>query len=118
MWAFCSEGLTVYSIQPGRGYEQAVAILGTDFGGFLVRDGWIVYQRFLRAFYQTCLAHLLRRCQEMLEVARPGAAALPRTVKGILQAGLQLRGSEPDQCTRLGDCSRPVGSTSGPNAEP
>ena len=56
-----------------------------------MRDGGIVYQRFARAFHQTCLAHLLRRCREMLEVARPGAAELPRTVKEILQASLQLR---------------------------
>ncbi len=45
MWAFSSDQLTVYSIQPGRGYEQATAILGTGFDGFLVRDGWAVYRR-------------------------------------------------------------------------
>jgi hypothetical protein len=28
MWAFSNEKLTVYSIQPGRGYEQATAIVG------------------------------------------------------------------------------------------
>ena len=41
MWAFCSENLTVYSIQPGRGYEQAIAVLGADFDGLLscVTDG-------------------------------------------------------------------------------
>jgi transposase len=56
-----------------------------------VRDGWIVYRGFSQAIHQTCVAHLLRRCREMLALARPGAAAFPRTVKGILQAGLQLR---------------------------
>jgi len=91
MWAFSSERLTVYSIQPGRGYEQAAAILGADFDGFLVRDGWIVYRGFTRAVHQTCVAHLLRRCREMLDVARPGEAKLPGTVKEILQASLKLR---------------------------
>ena len=91
MWAFSSDKLTVYSIQPGRGYEQASAILGDDFDGFLVRDGWAVYRRFTQAGHQTCVAHLLRRCREMMEVARPGEAKLARTVKEILQASLKLR---------------------------
>lgn len=91
MWAFSSDKATVYSIQPGRGYEQAKAILGADFDGFLVRDGWAVYRRFTQAVHQTCVAHLLRRCREMLEVATPVAARLPRTVKEILQTGLKLR---------------------------
>src|SRR5271157_4078207 len=91
MWAFSSAAVTVYSIQPGRGYEQAVAVLGAEYDGFLVRDGWIVYRGFSQAIHQTCLAHLLRRCREMLAVARPGAAELPRTVKELLQASLQLR---------------------------
>ena len=81
----------MYSIQPGRGYEQASAILGDDFDGFLVRDGWAVYRRFTQAGHQTCVAHLLRRCREMMEVARPGEAKLARTVKEILQASLKLR---------------------------
>jgi transposase len=91
MWVFSSAAVTVYAIQPGRGYEQAVAVLGADFEGFLVRDGWMVYRRFGGAIHQTCLAHLLRRCEEMLAVARPGAAQFPRRVQQILQASLQLR---------------------------
>jgi transposase len=91
MWAFSSDKLTVYSIQPGRGYEQAAAILGPNFDGFLVRDGWAVYRRFTQAVHQTCVAHLLRRCREMLEVARPEAAEFPRTVKEIPQDSWQLR---------------------------
>jgi transposase len=91
MWAFRSDKLTVYSIQPGRGYGQAAAILGADFDGFLVRDGWAVYRRFTQAVHQTCVGHLLRRCREMMEVARSGEAKLPRTVKEILQASLELR---------------------------
>lgn len=91
MWAFSSAAVTVYSIQPGRGFEQAAVVLGTEYDGFLVRDGWIVYRGFSQAIHQTCVAHLLRRCREMMAVARPGAAQFPATVKGILQAALQLR---------------------------
>ncbi|MGC2766053.1 MAG: transposase, partial [Candidatus Acidiferrum sp.] len=70
MWAFSSAAVTVYSIQPGRGFEQAAVVLGTEYDGFLVRDGWIVYRGFSQAIHQTCLAHLLRRCREMMAVAR------------------------------------------------
>lgn len=101
MWAFSSDKLTVYSIQPGRGFEQATVILGAGFDGFLVRDGWAVYRRFTQAVHQTCVAHLLRRCGEMLEVSTPAAAALPNAVKEILQASLALRDRRDQQ--QIGD---------------
>jgi hypothetical protein len=44
MWAFSSERVTVYAIQPERGFEQAAAILGADFDRFLARDRWRLYQ--------------------------------------------------------------------------
>jgi transposase len=91
MWAFSSSQVTVYSIQPGRGFEQAATVLGVGFEGFLVRDGWIVYRDFSQAMHQTCLAHLLRRCREMILVAGAGAREFPRSVQEILQRALQLR---------------------------
>ena len=91
LWAFASQEVTVYSIQPGRGFEQAARILGADFAGFLTHDGWRVYQKFLLAFHQTCLAHLLRRCREMIETASPAGARFPQAVQGILQQALGLR---------------------------
>jgi len=91
MWAFSTPQVTVYSIQPGRGFEQAAMVLGADFAGFLVRDGWSIYRQFIQAVHQTCLAHLLRRCREMILVAGRGEAEFPRTVQTILQQALQLR---------------------------
>ena len=91
MWAFSSSQVTVYAIQPGRGFAQAAAVLGEGFAGFLVRDGWRVYRDFTQAMHQTCLAHLLRRCREMILVARPAAQRFPRSVQEILQQALQLR---------------------------
>jgi hypothetical protein len=41
--------------------------------------------------YQTCLAHLLRRCREMLEGARGRAREIPGVVKAILVGALELR---------------------------
>jgi len=83
-----SPRMTVYAIQPGRGFEQAATVLGE---GFLVRDGWSVYRQFGKAVHQTCLAHLLRRCREMIPVARTGGARFPRAIQTLLQSGLRLR---------------------------
>jgi transposase len=91
MWVFSTPQVTVYAIQPGRGFEQAARVLGTDFAGFLVRDGWAVYRRFLHALHQSCLAHLLRRCREMILVAGKREAEFPRSIQALLQQALQLR---------------------------
>jgi len=64
LWVFVGEDVTVYAIQSGRGFSQAAAILGADFAGVMVRDGWAPYRRFEKARHQTCLGHLLARCKE------------------------------------------------------
>jgi len=91
MWVFASAQATVYSVQPGRGFDQAAGVLGAGFAGFLVHDGWSPYLQFENALHQTCLAHLLRRCREMIEIASPSAARFPQAVEAILQQALELR---------------------------
>ena len=92
MHVFVSAQVTVYAILPGRGYQQAVVILGQDYPGILVHDGWAPYYRFALAFHQSCLGHLLVRCKNMAQIASgPTAAAFPLAVKDLLQASLQLR---------------------------
>src|ERR1700674_5894888 len=86
-----SAQVTVYAILPGRGYEQSLAILGAEYDGFLVHDGWAPYYRFQFAFHQSCLAHLLKRCREMAQIASPGALAFPRAVEQLLRTSLELR---------------------------
>jgi transposase len=86
-----SAQVTVYAILPGRGYEQSVAILGAAYDGFLIHDGWAPYYRFRLACHQSCLAHLLKRCREMMQLASPAALAFPRAVEDLLQKGLELR---------------------------
>src|SRR5437660_2316190 len=91
MWAFSTADVTVYAIQPGRGFEQAAAILRADYAGFLVRDGWHIYRPFLEAVHQSCLRHLLGRCEEILEIVPAAVAQLPGKVQRVLQADLELR---------------------------
>jgi len=86
-----SAQVTVYAILPGRGYEQAVMILGAEYDGFLIHDGWAPYYRFQVAFHQSCLAHLLKRCREMAQIASPSALAFPQAVEDLLETSLRLR---------------------------
>ena len=65
LWAFATPETTVYAIRPGRSFDDAVTILGADFAGVLVRDGWAPYRRFTGALHQSCLAHLFRRCRTL-----------------------------------------------------
>ena len=89
LWAVTTPDTTVYAIQPGRGYPEAASLLGDDFAGVIVRDGWAPYRRFTEAIHQTCLAHLLRRCRELL-TDHPRAAFVA-DVQAILQRALRLR---------------------------
>jgi transposase len=91
LWAAVTEDTTVYGIMPGRGYDEAARLLGEDYDGFLVHDGWIVYYRFKQAFHQSCTRHLINRCNEMLKSASTAAAVFPDNVKAILLKGLSLR---------------------------
>jgi transposase len=86
-----SEQVAVYVIEPHRGYAEAAAILGEDYAGFLVHDGARCSYGFARAFHQSCLEHLIRRCREMAQIASRAAAQFPMAVKTLLQQGLRLR---------------------------
>jgi transposase len=89
LWVFVTPETTVYAIQPGRGLAQAAAIIGIDYRGILVRDGWQSYRQFKHAGHQTCLAHLLRTCRRLLldYPRQPFVTA----VKAILQEALATR---------------------------
>jgi len=89
LWGFATPDTTVYAIQPGRGFEEAAAVLGADFDGVLVRDGWAPYRRFTHAVHQTCLAHLVRRCRTLMRDHDERRFA-PR-VHAVLQQGLRTR---------------------------
>src|SRR5438477_512544 len=71
---------TAYVIDPTRSGAVAEAILGLDYGGTMIHDGWSPYDRFIDAHHQQCLQHLLRRCDEMEAAATRGAVCFPRRV--------------------------------------
>ena len=94
LWVFVGDRVTVYDIAVGegsRGYEVAEAILGGDFAGVLCRDGWAPYRRFAQATHQSCVAHLLRRTDELIADSVAGQARIPHAVRRLLGDALALR---------------------------
>ena len=91
LWAVVTEQVTFCEILPGRGFAEAAGILGAEYAGWLIHDGWAVYYKFLKAAHQSCVAHLIRRCRDMAAVATPAAARFPLAVKHLLEEGLALR---------------------------
>lgn len=89
--AAASKEARAYLIDPNRGREATDQLIGEHYGGNLVHDGWAPYDRYARATHQQCDAHLLRRCGEMIEVARGAAKCFPRRIKSILEHALRLR---------------------------
>jgi transposase len=90
LWAVVSEEVTFCEILPGRGFAQAKKILGAGYAGWLVHDGLRLYYKFLKAAHQSCLFHLIHRCQKMAE-ASPRTASFPLAVKQLLEQALALR---------------------------
>ncbi|MBI4729284.1 MAG: IS66 family transposase [Acidobacteria bacterium] len=91
LWVFATPRIVVYRIASGRGFEQAAAVLGAGYSGVLVRDGWAPYLKFTEASHQTCLAHLLRRCRELISDADRGQARVPHALARILKQALAVR---------------------------
>jgi transposase len=82
---------TAYVIDLTRSGAVAEAILGLDYDGTMIHDGWSPYDQFKKALHQQCLNHLLRRADNMAATATRGAVCFPRRVAELLRAGLDLR---------------------------
>lgn len=85
------ESETVVQVERGRGHEPLANLVGLDYAGRLIHDGWAVYDKFCRAEHQQCLTHLSKRCRELCETAQGGAVRFPRAVQALLRRGLAVR---------------------------
>jgi len=85
------ESETVVQVERGRGHEPLANLLGLDYAGRLIHDGWAVYDKFCQAVHQQCLTHLSKRCRELIESAQRGAVRFPRAVQTLLRRGLAVR---------------------------
>lgn len=91
LWVAVSEQVTLCDVLPGRGFNEAASLLGAEYDGWVIHDGWAVYYKFLKAGHQSCLSHLIRRCRDLAAVASPSAARFPLRVQALLEDGLALR---------------------------
>lgn len=86
-----ADGLTCYHIDPQRGCDALQRVLGIDWSGTLVHDGWASYDAFEHASHQQCQAHVLRRAHELEANASGRAKVFPRQVIELFQESLALR---------------------------
>ncbi|MEK7817179.1 MAG: IS66 family transposase [Actinomycetota bacterium] len=91
LWVFVSRTATLFAIRDSRGHDVPQELLGADWSGTMVHDGWSPYDFFLKAEHQQCLAHLMRRCTRLIQTATGAAIRFPRQVLDLLKDGLDLR---------------------------
>ena len=70
LWFAGNADLALYRMDPSRSSEAAQALLGTDFHGTLVSDGYAAYNSVGAKRRQSCLAHLIRHGKELAEEIR------------------------------------------------
>jgi transposase len=85
-----SERATCYAVAPQRSADVLEEVIGLDWDGRLVHDGFSSYDRFWAAIHQQCLGHVLRRARELLVTATAGAVRFPRQVIDLFTEAIHL----------------------------
>lgn len=96
LWVFTNERITLYTIRAGpgaRGHEVVLTILGRDFRGVLVADGFLAYDANALSewIHQKCLGHILKTLSALSESRQAAAVALASEVTPALRDALALR---------------------------
>ena len=65
LWYAGNADVDFFHIDRSRATEVIAAILGDNFAGDIVSDGYAVYNAIIARWRQTCLAHLIRTAKEM-----------------------------------------------------
>jgi len=101
IWAFTTDSETLIAIRRSRGKKVLKEILGEDFKGTLVCDGWKSYPNFTNRI-QRCWAHLLREARylaERTDEAKPLSEALHEVYSRFKDPPQDT--SPPDEVKRL-----------------
>jgi transposase len=92
LWVFSNSQVTVYAIRTGKGaraHDVPEEILGPDFDGYLIVDGFLAYTALSYKKGQ-CNGHLLRRAKDLHDVVpNPEHRYLDRLIR-LIQDAIQL----------------------------
>ncbi|NHN66190.1 IS66 family transposase [Haloarcula sp. JP-Z28] len=96
IWTFTTENHTLYAVRESRGSDVPAEVLGEDFAGTVICDGWTAYPAFSDNL-QRCWAHILREAEDAAE-KQPEGEPIYDSLKQLYVA-LQTR-LESDLTTR------------------
>ena len=89
--AWGTERATCYAIDPHRKADVLERLIGMDWSGKMVHDGFVSYDRFQAATHQQCLGHVLRRVRDLEAKATRGAVPDPRKLIALFTEAIHLR---------------------------
>src|SRR5512135_177059 len=89
--AWVAERATGYAIDPHRKADVLERLIGIDWSGKMVHDGFASYNRFQAATHQQCLGHVLRRVRELEAKATRRAVHYPRKLIALFTEAIHLR---------------------------
>lgn len=103
LWAFSSAAEAYFTVDRSRGGKVPVEVLGEEFDGVLVCDGWTAYGS-VRCVRQQCLVHIHRDLQR-LEVKK---GVKPRPLLEPRAPEFTRRGHPPGEFLRFADRLRAI----------
>jgi transposase len=82
---------TAYAIDSQRSADALERVIARDWAGILSHDGYATYDRFYQAIHQQCVAHVLRRAQDLRDVAKGGAVHFPKRLLVLFREAVHWR---------------------------
>lgn len=86
--ALVGDEATCYLIRRSRGADVPAEVLGWEWKGTILHDGWAPYEQFAQADHAQCVQHARVRAKELLAVGRGAAQRLPRQVLDLFHEAL------------------------------
>ena len=98
LWTFRSGEDILYVLRNSRGSSVPAEILGAEFDGTIVCDGWSAYPAFHEDL-QRCWAHLLREADDLAD-DHPEADVIARRLHGLFAGVQSFLDTEPTPAQR------------------